>query len=42
MSMDISDETLLDMHHRMVRIRIFEEEAGKMMTYCSNSVLLMC
>jgi TPP-dependent pyruvate/acetoin dehydrogenase alpha subunit len=27
----ISDETLLDMHHRMVRIRVFEEAAGKMM-----------
>ena len=29
--MDISKETLLDLHNRMVRIRIFEEEAGKLM-----------
>jgi pyruvate dehydrogenase E1 component alpha subunit len=29
--MDISRDTLLDIHHRMVRIRIFEEEAGKLM-----------
>ncbi|MFN0096207.1 MAG: thiamine pyrophosphate-dependent dehydrogenase E1 component subunit alpha [Dehalococcoidia bacterium] len=29
--MDISKETLLDLHMRMVRIRIFEEEAGKLM-----------
>ena len=29
--MDFSRETLLDLHHRMVRIRIFEEEAGKLM-----------
>ena len=29
--MDISKETLFDLHHRMVRIRIFEEEAGKLM-----------
>jgi len=27
----ISDETLLDIHRRMVRIRLFEETAGKMM-----------
>jgi pyruvate dehydrogenase E1 component alpha subunit len=27
----LSDETLLDMHRRMVRIRIFEEHAGKLM-----------
>jgi pyruvate dehydrogenase E1 component alpha subunit len=27
----ISDETLLDLHRRMVRIRIFEETAGKLM-----------
>ena len=31
MTTQISDETLLDMHRRMVRIRIFEETAGKMM-----------
>ena len=31
MSTDISNETLLDIHRRMVRIRIFEETAGKMM-----------
>ncbi len=30
MSTQITDETLLDMHQRMVRIRIFEETAGKM------------
>lgn len=29
--MDISREALLDMHERMVRIRTFEEEAGKLM-----------
>ena len=29
--MEISRETLLDMHRRMVRIRTFEEEAGKLM-----------
>ncbi len=29
--MDISPESLLDMHERMVRIRTFEEEAGKLM-----------
>ncbi len=29
--MDISKETLFDLHRRMVRIRIFEEEAGKLM-----------
>src|SRR5688572_7385330 len=29
--MDISNDTLLDLHRRMVRIRIFEEEAGKLM-----------
>jgi pyruvate dehydrogenase E1 component alpha subunit len=29
--MDISKETLFDLHHRMVRIRIFEDEAGKLM-----------
>ncbi|MBI5947165.1 MAG: thiamine pyrophosphate-dependent dehydrogenase E1 component subunit alpha [Chloroflexi bacterium] len=28
--MDISNDTLLDLHHRMVRIRLFEEEAGKL------------
>jgi len=28
--MDISRETLLDMHRRMVRIRTFEEQAGKL------------
>jgi len=27
----LSDETLFDMHRRMVRIRIFEEHAGKLM-----------
>ena len=26
-----SNDVLLDMHERMVRIRIFEEEAGKLM-----------
>lgn len=31
MSTDISNDTLLDIHRRMVRIRIFEESAGKMM-----------
>ena len=31
MSDDISNETLLDLHQRMVRIRHFEETAGKMM-----------
>ncbi len=31
MTTQISNETLLDIHHRMVRIRIFEETAGKMM-----------
>ena len=31
MTTQISDETLLDIHRRMVRIRIFEETAGKMM-----------
>jgi TPP-dependent pyruvate/acetoin dehydrogenase alpha subunit len=31
LSTEISDETLLDIHRRMVRIRIFEETAGKMM-----------
>ena len=31
MSTEISNETLLDIHRRMVRIRIFEETAGKMM-----------
>ena len=31
MSDEISDETLLDLHRRMVRIRHFEETAGKMM-----------
>ena len=29
--MELSRETLLDMHRRMVRIRVFEEEAGKLM-----------
>ncbi len=29
--MDINRETLLDIHRRMVRIRVFEEEAGKLM-----------
>ena len=29
--MDISREMLLDIHRRMVRIRVFEEEAGKLM-----------
>lgn len=29
--MDLSRETLIDIHQRMVRIRIFEEEAGKLM-----------
>ncbi len=28
--MDISRDTLLDLHQRMVRIRLFEEEAGKL------------
>ncbi len=31
MTTQLSDETLLDMHRRMVRIRIFEEHAGKLM-----------
>lgn len=31
MSKRISNKTLLDMHRRMVRIRIFEETAGKLM-----------
>ncbi len=31
MSTAITNDILLDMHHRMVRIRIFEETAGKMM-----------
>jgi acetoin:2,6-dichlorophenolindophenol oxidoreductase subunit alpha len=31
LSAQISDETLLDLHRRMVRIRIFEETAGKLM-----------
>ncbi len=31
MSNPITDEVLLDMHRRMVRIRVFEETAGKMM-----------
>ena len=31
MSVQITDEVLLDMHQRMVRIRAFEETAGKMM-----------
>ncbi len=31
MTAQISDETLLDIHRRMVRIRIFEETAGKLM-----------
>lgn len=30
-STQISNETLIDMHRRMVRIRLFEETAGKMM-----------
>ena len=29
--MDISEAVLLDLHRRMVRIRVFEEEAGKLM-----------
>ncbi|HEY5477908.1 MAG TPA: thiamine pyrophosphate-dependent dehydrogenase E1 component subunit alpha [Tepidiformaceae bacterium] len=29
--MEIPKETLLDIHRRMVRIRVFEEEAGKLM-----------
>lgn len=29
--MTLSQETLLDIHRRMVRIRVFEEEAGKLM-----------
>ena len=29
--MDLSRDTLLDIHNRMVRIRTFEEEAGKLM-----------
>lgn len=29
--MDLSRDTLIDMHNRMVRIRTFEEEAGKLM-----------
>jgi TPP-dependent pyruvate/acetoin dehydrogenase alpha subunit len=31
LTIQISNETLLDMHRRMVRIRTFEESAGKMM-----------
>lgn len=31
MSKQISNETLIDIHRRMVRIRLFEETAGKMM-----------
>lgn len=31
MTAQISDETLLDLHRRMVRIRLFEETAGKLM-----------
>lgn len=31
MTADISNKTLLDMHKRMVRIRLFEEAAGKLM-----------
>lgn len=31
MSDNISNETLLDLHRRMVRIRRFEENAGKLM-----------
>jgi pyruvate dehydrogenase E1 component alpha subunit len=31
LNLQISDETLLDLHRRMVRIRIFEETAGKLM-----------
>ncbi len=31
MSTQISDDTLLDIHRRMVRIRLFEETAGKLM-----------
>lgn len=31
MTEQISDETLLDLHRRMVRIRLFEETAGKLM-----------
>ena len=31
MSDNISSETLIDMHRRMVRIRLFEESAGKLM-----------
>lgn len=31
MSTQISNDTLIDMHRRMVRIRLFEETAGKMM-----------
>lgn len=31
MTAQITDETLLDIHRRMVRIRIFEETAGKLM-----------
>ena len=31
MSKQISDEVLLDIHRRMVRIRLFEETAGKLM-----------
>lgn len=31
MNAHITNETLLDIHHRMVRIRIFEETAGKLM-----------
>ena len=31
MTTQLTDETLLDMHRQMVRIRIFEEHAGKLM-----------
>ncbi len=31
MSKQITNETLIDLHRRMVRIRLFEETAGKMM-----------
>ncbi len=31
MTADISNKTLIDMHRRMVRIRLFEEAAGKLM-----------
>jgi pyruvate dehydrogenase E1 component alpha subunit len=30
MAMDVTPDTLLDLHHRMVRIRTFEEQAGKL------------